>query len=201
MDEYELRGHPALLGYPVELPRIDQGNSAFLWVSSVLLAASVFSGTTANALPETAKIPSAVLEIPTNSGAISIRPRLSQQALLRPPASISLRTSVLLLHEISGLTWDQLGKLLGVSRRAMHLWSTGGRMNSFHAERLDRILTIIQGIEADTPSRRRDALLAPRPSGRTVYGELLAEVARPTGINRPALPPEQLVGALHDQPE
>jgi hypothetical protein len=74
-------------------------------------------------------------------------------------------------------------------------------MNSYHAERLDRILAIMQGIEADTPSQRREALLAPRPSGRTMYGELLAETARPTGINRPALSPEQLVGALHDQAE
>ena len=29
----------------------------------------------------------------------------------------------------SGLTWEQLGKAFGVSRRAVHLWANGGRMN------------------------------------------------------------------------
>src|SRR5579863_4242767 len=41
--------YPPLLGYPVMLPRVDQGSSASLWLGSLLITASMLSGTTTNA--------------------------------------------------------------------------------------------------------------------------------------------------------
>jgi DNA-binding XRE family transcriptional regulator len=50
------------------------------------------------------------------------------------PAARSTSDIVRELHAKSGLTWEQLGRLIGVSRRAVHLWAAGGRINARHLE-------------------------------------------------------------------
>ena len=39
-------------------------------------------------------------------------------------------------REASGLTWDQLARYFGVSRRSVHLWAAGGRMSAANEELL-----------------------------------------------------------------
>lgn len=175
-----------------------QGSRAVVFLGSAVLAASLLAGTTSSVISESAKTPAAELKIWTSSGEIGIRARINPHtvATLQPR---SLRESVLLLHDLSGLTWDQLGKLLGVSRRAMHLWTAGGRMNSHHAERLGRVIAVVQSINAVTTSERREALLSAGPGGHTIYENLLSEMSQTLGVNGPALTPAELVGALHDQ--
>ena len=50
--------------------------------------------------------------------------------------SRSDREEITWVKEHSGLTWDQLGKVFGVSRRAVHMWANGGRLNESNARRL-----------------------------------------------------------------
>ena len=67
---------------------------------------------------------------------------------------------VLWVKENSGLTWDQLGKVLGVSRRAVHLWANGGRMNETNAEVLRNFAAAVAGRQGGSPDETRAALLA-----------------------------------------
>ena len=84
----------------------------------------------------------------------------------------NLAEAVRSLRTESGLTWDQLGKLFGVSRRAMHLWANGGKMNAAHAEALSTILEVVRRQPGSDSTSRREALLSPGAEGRSVYDEL-----------------------------
>lgn len=70
------------------------------------------------------------------------------------------QNEVLWVKENSGLTWDQLGKVFGVSRRAVHLWANGGRLNQANAEVLRRFAAEVAAHRGGTPEETRAALLA-----------------------------------------
>jgi len=93
------------------------------------------------------------------------------QAVEIPPFTSNLAEAVKSLREESGLTWDQLGRLFGVSRRAMHLWANGGRMNAAHAEALSVILRAVRGLPGSGNIDPREALLTPGVEGRSLYDE------------------------------
>jgi DNA-binding transcriptional regulator YiaG len=76
------------------------------------------------------------------------------------------------LRSESGLTWDQLAKLFGVSRRSMHLWAGGGRMNSANVEQLSRLWGLIIALPGETPEARRAALLTPHGKSMSLFDEL-----------------------------
>jgi transcriptional regulator with XRE-family HTH domain len=76
------------------------------------------------------------------------------------------------LYAISGLTWDQLAKLFGVSRRAVHHWASGGRMNASHAEALGLLARRIGSVSAASAEERRALLLLPHSNGPSIYDEL-----------------------------
>jgi len=63
----------------------------------------------------------------------------------------------------SGLTWEQLGRIFGVSRRAVHMWANGGRLNESNARRLREFAAVVRGIETGqenpTPESVRARLL------------------------------------------
>jgi transcriptional regulator with XRE-family HTH domain len=87
-------------------------------------------------------------------------------------------TTAELVHRLragSGLTGDQLARLFGVSRRAVHLWASGGRINAAHHERLSQLVAVVEGLQGETPEQRRSALLAPGPDGRSLYDRLRSE--------------------------
>lgn len=88
------------------------------------------------------------------------------------PSSGNLAEAVKSLRVESGLTWDQLGRLFGVSRRAMHLWASGGRMNAAHAEALSAILEVVRNLPGSGTIDPREALLRPGAGGHSVYDEL-----------------------------
>jgi hypothetical protein len=186
-------------GQPAKIEKLTSGGRQFIWLGGVLLAARLLGGTTIYSVPEAATLPFTHLQRWTNNGSVDLTFRPSEVAVHEILATRSLQESVIRLRDLSGLTWDQLAKLFGVSRRAMHLWASGGRMNSYHAELLSRILASVSMIPADTAAQRREMILAPGADGRTIYEVLLAERGRRRGINAPSLPPEQLIDALHDR--
>lgn len=74
----------------------------------------------------------------------------------------------------SGLTWEQLASMFGVSRRAVHGWASGARLNAHHTETLTAMRTLLRKIEAKgDPAATRLALLdiASR-TARSVQGDL-----------------------------
>jgi hypothetical protein len=105
------------------------------------------------------------------------------------------------LHRESGLTWDQLGRIFGVSRRAVHLWATGGRMNASHAETLAELLAIVRTLPASNRADRRAALLAQDATGRSVLDRLRNRHASGGDVAGTPWSPEQLLGARHDRPQ
>lgn len=96
------------------------------------------------------------------------------------------------LREFSGLNWDELARLFNVSRRTVHYWATGGRMNQFHAQRLNTISQTLRPLARTTREATRAALLAPDASGTSEYQRLLRANAD-TDPHREGLVLEQLL--------
>lgn len=109
--------------------------------------------------------------------------------------------SVKWLHAQSGLTWDQIGRIFGVSRRAVHMWANGGRMNAANAELLAELVAIVDSLPAASPAARRAVLLAAGAGGgRSIVDELRARQNQHLALTGPGFEPDQMVGALHDRP-
>ena len=138
----------------------------------------------------------------------------------RTKTNEATRTAITELRRLSGLTWDQLARLFGVSRRSVHLWVSGKPMNAQNEERLHRILALLKDIDRGSADENRKLLLTPTDGGQRPI-DLLAEEeyekVRETlgpgiGRHRPKLTPlsagawgarlppkpEQLVDARHE---
>lgn len=104
------------------------------------------------------------------------------------------------LHDNSGLTWEQLGRLFGVSRRAVHLWASGGRMNASNATTLHELAATVRSLPGDTPNERRAGLLRVQSDGASIVDLFRSRHAASAAPDK-AAPPERLLGALHDRPQ
>ena len=63
------------------------------------------------------------------------------------------------LRRISGLTWEQLGQLFGVSRRSVHFWASGRAMNAANEQHLLKVLDIVRQADRGDARSNRAALL------------------------------------------
>jgi DNA-binding transcriptional regulator YiaG len=129
-----------------------------------------------------------------------------------PPAA------VMELRRLSGMTWEQLATLFGVSRRTLHFWASGKPLNAAHEERLYRVLSAMKQIDRGSAEENRNALFTADREGIALidllsagrYGEVLDRVAgahwaRP--VRTPIAPevrqermperPEVLANAVH----
>lgn len=95
----------------------------------------------------------------------------------KPAASESL---VVELKRITGFTWDQLAKALGVSRRTIHLWAAGGNMTAANQETTSRLISETRAIEGSDEGDRRLKLF------ELLDRERAARATSDTDINRPA---------------
>lgn len=91
------------------------------------------------------------------------------------------RDEVLWVKEHSGLTWDQLGKVFGVSRRAVHLWANGGRMNESNSRTLRDFAAEVRRLLQDAPDSTRAALLARTAEGASTVDQFRMRHAVPSG--------------------
>lgn len=116
------------------------------------------------------------------------------------PAKATNRERVKELYARSGLTWDQLGKAFGVSRRAVHHWATGGKLSSLNAATLAELSAFIKARPTMTPMQMRKAFLEPDHNGRSIMDRLRAEQASPASgdVSGTHLRPDQLAGALNE---
>lgn len=144
----------------------------------------------------------------TSSGVQTLERQATEEALFE-------------LRRLSGLTWDQLARLFGVSRRSIHFWASGKPMNRVNEERLQRVLVAVRGVDRGSGDATRQALLSPTPDGDIPFdllcaGELdrvLSTVGPGVSETRPTLaplseaarraraprPPDEIVGALQDR--
>ena len=97
-------------------------------------------------------------------------------APVQPAAPVTSAERIEALHARTGLTWQQLARLFGVSRRAVHMWASGNRMSSTNLERLDRVEAAVEAVGELDPELARQALMS-RRGGASIYAQLLREVA------------------------
>lgn len=115
--------------------------------------------------------------------------------------SASDQENVRWVHETSGLTWEQLGKVFGVSRRAVHLWANGGRLNARNAETLSELVAIVRDLPGRNAQERRALLLAPDAEGVSPIDRMRARNVDGRGdVSGTPWTPTQLLGARHDRP-
>lgn len=118
----------------------------------------------------------------------AVQPRLVAPLVIRSdsePASGRSAASLLAeAHEVSGLTWEQIARYFGVSRRAVHLWASGGRMTASNEEFLVHLVRAVASVKHMTPSDRRQALLSPASGLNLVDAERARRSSRETDINR-----------------
>lgn len=77
------------------------------------------------------------------------------------------------LRLISGLTWEQLGHMFGVSRRSVHFWASGKPLNADNETRLLQVLDIVRRADRGDARSTRAALLDVQDGHSAV--DLLAE--------------------------
>lgn len=128
--------------------------------------------------------------------------------------------SIAELRRLSGLSWDQLAHLFGVSRRSLHFWASGKAMAPSNEEHLQRMLAALRQIDRGSASANRSALLDAQAEGELpldllaggqyqrvveLLGAGLARRLNPPKLSAAATaaraprPPEELVGALQDR--
>ncbi|MCI1650242.1 helix-turn-helix transcriptional regulator [Bifidobacterium tibiigranuli] len=79
------------------------------------------------------------------------------------------------VQERSGLTGQQLAKVLGVSRRTLYLWANGGTMSAAHSESLAKFDALVREYDAEDPSATRLALLRSDVDGLSAFDRFRVE--------------------------
>lgn len=70
------------------------------------------------------------------------------------------------LRRLSGLTWEQLARLFGVSRRSLHFWASGKPLTAANEERLNRMLATLRRVDRGSATANRTLLLAANADGQ-----------------------------------
>jgi DNA-binding transcriptional regulator YiaG len=78
------------------------------------------------------------------------------------------------LRRLSGLTWEQLAKVLNVSRRSLHFWAGGKPLSPFNEDLLRGLLGTIRYINRGSASENRSILLYPIQDALTPLDLLIA---------------------------
>lgn len=90
------------------------------------------------------------------------------ERVVAPPISRDVLTPATLLQSVrdeSGLTWDQIARVFGVSRRAVHHWMAGGNLSAHNIELLGRFNRLVGNLPGDSADARKAALFAAGPDG------------------------------------
>jgi hypothetical protein len=99
------------------------------------------------------------------------------------------------LHEKSGLTWEQIGRALGVSKRAALMWAQGGQVSALNLDNLSSLCSVVAEHSGGGPDSTRLRLVTsarglPSPLASWVEGR----VKRSSKPNAPVLRAAELMG-------
>lgn len=114
---------------------------------------------------------------------------------------ISSADQVQLLHSESGLTWAQIARIVGVSRRSVHSWAAGARISSHHLESISTLLSRVRSIVAGSAEERRAEIF--RVSNKSSYFERWLEEFSGGNVNlsESAFKLSYIEGAVHGKQE
>jgi DNA-binding transcriptional regulator YiaG len=90
------------------------------------------------------------------------------------PESQAPSAAILELRRISGLTWDQLARLFGITRRSLHFWASGKPLTPAHEERLSRLLATVRRLDRGSAHANRTLLLSVHAGGCIPFDLLVA---------------------------
>ena len=170
----------------LEPPRPVEGRAAArpvrFWAAGAAAAALWVGPVTAGATPLLSAMP---LDQGTTSPSMrDISPPASALGrAVNSTNTVSTASSVVQLRIDSGLTWDQLGRLFGVSRRAVHMWASGKRMNSRNIELLSELRRMIAAAPGSTSDERRSWLFSASEHGITPIEQFMSRHRRSDGVN------------------
>jgi hypothetical protein len=100
------------------------------------------------------------------------------------------------LHSKSGLTWDQLGRIFGVSRRAVHLWAAGGQINAKHLELLFNASATVSALKAESPAESKLMLFESKNNVTSIFDQLVKRSAKAgPAISGSPFRPDELMDA------
>lgn len=134
----------------------------------------------------------------TSSNAIAVRVAQPAQAVSRVAGDV--RSLVRELRDRSGLTWDQLARLLQVSRRSLHHWAAGGRVNSAHHEAIVALLGKVNELAGSNAEERKAEIFSVDLGGKSHFQNWLAEATQGRlTLSGEKFDPGRLEGALHDR--
>lgn len=167
----------------VEDRELERFRPAPLMVAAVIGAAAA---TSIVAIPTTAAVarPNATTSTSSTSGLVAAPSRgVSSEALVRG------------VRESANLTWDQLARIFGVSRRSVHNWAAGDKISAHNLELVGRLGALIASLPG-SPDERRVALFAPDANGESPIDAFRRAVARSGhNVNGPYAGPGALLGA------
>jgi DNA-binding XRE family transcriptional regulator len=191
----------------IERPSIGSGGITAVLMTSVALASCLSGTTTVAPWRDVTTVTSLISPARTTRGELA--PTQSETDS-RPDETIatavaSASASELLadeqeirwVKEHSGLTWDQLGKVFGVSRRSVHLWANGGRMNQANATALREFAAAVRAVQGSSPDSTRAALLAVGPDHHSIVDTFRRRHTE--GAWGSPFAPEELVGVIRDE--
>ena len=102
--------------------------------------------------------------VSSSLGEPGVPDELSEKAALVPRKSDA--ELVRSLRERSGLTWELLARVLGVSRRSLHMWAAGATVNAAHRAVMERFERLLDGHGTSSPADTRAWLFEREASGR-----------------------------------
>lgn len=77
--------------------------------------------------------------------------------------------SLLEFRRISGLTWDKIAEIFGVTRRAVHFWANGKPMEDYRAEKLYHLIVAVRMLDTGYAVQNRRLLLAEGESRTSLF--------------------------------
>ena len=97
-----------------------------------------------------------------------------QIAVLPATDSETTASAILEIRRLSGLTWEELAVVFGVSRRSVHHWASGKTVSSSHDQDIRRVLVIVRRLDRGDAALTRNLLLSPDVAGQAIFHQLKA---------------------------
>lgn len=151
-------------------PTVLRGTRRF--ITCALLAGYAATGTLTPLSPsDVAALTTIVVQPSTLSAVPALESAPSLDPSLVPEILQQVRRS-------SGLSWGEIARAVGVSRRTIHNWLSGARVAGAHLARLLDVSRAVTNVATGSVESTRTALLRPNANGRSVVDDL-ALAARP----------------------
>jgi transcriptional regulator with XRE-family HTH domain len=150
-------------------PAVMRGTRKF--ITCVVMAGCAATSTLSTVTPADAVALYAIAAQPSTLPAIPVQPAppLDQSAV---PAMLQR------LRRLSGLSWGEIARAVGVSRRTIHNWLAGARVAGVHLTRLLELSRLVDIVATGSVEATRTALMQPNGNGRSILDDL-ALAARP----------------------